>query len=113
VHFESPIVKLRVMKAYPEAHNHLLVGFMTGWNDVLVRLECRTFHFGRTATRPTQVREGERGNVVIPWARVEIVTELAEKFHWSVAELVAKEGGVLLTDGTHTCSISTGGDEHF
>ena len=39
---ERKIWKIRTVKAYPEAHNHIIIGHVLERTDSYVRLDCKT-----------------------------------------------------------------------
>ena len=41
------IWKIRTVKEYTDAHNHILVGRVLAITDSYVRLHCRSYHFGK------------------------------------------------------------------
>jgi hypothetical protein len=100
--------KVRIVKEYPEAHNHLIVGEVVEEGPVWVKLRCRTYHFGRSVERPQDVKVGILSTRIIPWARVEIINELPEDFDYAGAKLVADgKGNVSLVHGRYPCPIVT------
>jgi hypothetical protein len=88
-----------MVKDYPGAHNHLLIGEIIELTSTFIRARCRTFHFGSTPNSPKNVYRGESAVRVIPWNRVEIVNELPATFDFADAKLVRDaEGGIVLRD---------------
>ncbi|MDH7600121.1 MAG: hypothetical protein QHH07_10885 [Sedimentisphaerales bacterium] len=98
---DLPIIwKVRTIKNYPEAHNHILVGRVLQITDSYIRLHCRTYHYGRIVTRPEDIKIGSVMVRVVPWSRVEIINELPPTFDYVRSTLLATgEGQVLFTDG--------------
>ncbi len=106
----SLVWKVRAVKAYSEAHNHLLVGEVRAKDRVCVELNCRSFHFGRMANSVKDVRAGDLGVRIIPWTYIEIVNVLPGDFDYRKAELtIDREGNILLRDRhhDHACPIAT------
>jgi len=100
------IWKIRAVKSYPEAHNHLLVGEVRRSDDVAVELHCRTYHFGRAVNKIGDIRVSSPDVRIIPWNRIEIVRVLEEHFDYANAKLESdNEGNIRLCDGRHECSI--------
>ncbi len=99
------IWKVRIVKPYAEAHNHLLIGHVTHRDAASLEMICRTFHYGRPATSAKDVRVGPLGKRIIPWHRVEIINELPSSFDYQGARLHADDNGVHLTDGHYHCLI--------
>ena len=104
---QKPIWKIRMVKDYPEAHNHLLIGEVIELTSTFIRAKCRTFHFGTAVTGPKNVQIGATMVRVIPWNRVEIVNELPAAFDFASAKLVRDDdGSIALQDGSkHECTI--------
>ena len=102
--------KIRVVKPYAEAHNHLIIGEALEESPVWVRIKGRTYHFGRSAQRPQDIKVGANSVRLIPWNRIEIVNELPASFDYANATLVADEKGNLgLKSGRSVCWILTDG----
>ena len=103
------IWKIRTIKNYPEAHNHLLIGKVLNVTESYVRLHCRTFHFGRTVNGPNDIQIGVLMVRVVPWSRVEVINELPDTFDYVRSRLIAdKEGQVLFQDRQHTHPVGAG-----
>jgi hypothetical protein len=106
---ENKIWKIRTIKNYPEAHNHLLVGKVLDITESYIRIHCRTYHFGRVINRPEDVQIGDLMNRVVPWSRVEIINELPPAFDYIRNTLIAdKEGEVIFQDGRHSSPVGSG-----
>lgn len=103
---ESPIWKIRTIKNYPEAHNHILVGKVVEITDSYVRLHCRTYHFGPVLDSPEDVLVGAVMVRVIPWSRIEIINELPPNFDYVRSVVFSdKPGQVLFKDKQYLCPI--------
>lgn len=106
---ERRVWKIRTIKNYPEAHNHLLVGKVLEITDSYVRLRCRTYHFERIINRPEDVQIGSLMVRVVPWSRIEIINEMPPTFDYRRSTLIAdKEGEALFSDTVHTCPVGSG-----
>ena len=104
----SVIWKVRVVKRYPEAHNHLLIGKVLAKDGVCIELDCRSFHFGRLINSLKDVQAGESGRRIIPWSHIEIINVLPDDFDYREAELsLDREGNILLKDRRYACPIAT------
>ncbi|MCY2931683.1 MAG: hypothetical protein NTV86_19760 [Planctomycetota bacterium] len=102
------IWKVRAIKPYPEAHNHLLIGRVLSQQGPCLSLLCRTFHFGRNVNSVKDIVPGALGKRLIPWGRIEIVNELAGSFNFEQARLVKDaKGNVSLSDGADSCLIAS------
>jgi len=111
---DKRIWKIRTVKSYAEAHNHILVGEVLSTQDSCVRLCCRTYHFGRSVGGPRDIKAGGEGVRIVPWIRIEIVNELPSIFDYSSATLAAdKTGNVVLTDGRTSCIIASSFDNRY
>jgi translation initiation factor 1 (eIF-1/SUI1) len=100
------IWKIRTVKDYKEANTHIVVGEILEQTPMWVRIEGRTYHFGKLVNRVEEIREGEFGIRIIPWNRVEIANELDKDFNCKKAVLKDYgKSGVVLTDGDKECLI--------
>jgi len=100
--------KVRVVKPYPEAHNHLVVGEVLEETATWLRMKGRTYHFGRVAQRVQDIKVGPHEVRIIPWARIEIVNELPASFDYARAKLSEDgKGNVVLTHDRYGCPIAT------
>jgi hypothetical protein len=101
--------KVRTIKNYPDAHNHLLVGRVLEITDSYVRLHCRSYHFGRVVTKPEDIQIGGLMVRVVPWSRIEIINELPASFDYVRSTLVAdKVGQVLFQDRENRYPVGSG-----
>ena len=106
---KNKIWKIRTIKNYPEAHNHLLVGKVLEITDSYVRIHCRTYHFGRIINRPEDVQIGNLMNRVVPWSRIEIINELPPTFDYVRNTITAdREGEVIFQDDQHIHPVGSG-----
>jgi len=106
---ETKIWKIRTIKNYPEAHNHLLVGKVLEITDSYVRLHCRTYHFSAVVNVPADIQIGELMVRVVPWSRIEVINELPPSFDYVRSTLIGdKVGQVLFHDSRHTCPVGAG-----
>jgi hypothetical protein len=111
---ESRIWKIRAIKNYPEAHNHVLVGKVLEITDSYVRLHCRTFHFGPVLESPADVLIGDVMVRVIPWSRIEIINELPASFDYVRSTVIGdKPGQVLFKDKQYLCPIGRGSEPSY
>ena len=100
------IWKVRTIKNYPEAHNHILVGKVLEITDSFVRMHCRTYHFGRVINGPKDIQIGNIMVRVVPWSRIEIINELPQSFNYVRGDIIAdKEGQVLFQNEQHACPL--------
>lgn len=108
------IWKIRAIKSYPEAHNHVLVGKVLEITDSYVRLHCRTFHFGPSLDSPEDVLIGAVMVRVIPWSRIEIINELPGDFDYVKSTVIGdKPGQVLFKDKQYLCPIGRGAEPSY
>ena len=109
-----PIWKIRAVKSYPEAHNHLLIGRVVDRDAMCVTLHCRSFHFGRNVQGPRDVVVGGISRRLIPWGRIEIINELPEGFDYQTGKLTGDgEGQVLFGNDRTTCPIADRRDRRY
>ncbi len=86
---KSNIWKIRTVKNYAEASNHIIVGKVLSCNTAFVRLHCTTYHFRKNAHTPNDIKVGEVMNRIIPWSRIEIINELNSMFDYAKAKLIS------------------------
>jgi len=111
---EPKIWKIRAIKNYPEAHNHVLVGKVLEITDSYVRLHCRTYHFGPVLSSPEDVLIGAVTIRVIPWSRIEIINELPADFDYVKSTVISdKPGQVLFRDKQYMCPIGRGSEPSY
>ena len=111
---QPKIWKIRTIKNYPEAHNHILVGKVLDITDSYVRLHCRTFHFGPSLDSPQDVIVGAVMVRVIPWSRIEIINELPADFDYVKSTVISdKPGQVLFRDKQYLCPIGRGSEPSY
>ena len=104
----SMICKIRAVKSYPEAQNHILIGEVRRADNVAVEIHCRTFHYGKAVNKTDDIRGSAPDVRIIPWSRIEIVRILPEHFDYANATLQSDgEGNIALCDDQHACSIIT------
>ena len=111
---ERLIWKVRFIKSYPEAHNHLLIGKVVIRDGVAVELLCRSFHYGKTASTAKDVSVGSIDKRIIPWSRIEIINELPKSFDFQKAVLKEDEkGGIFFSDSHYSCPIVSSKNKHY
>jgi len=104
------IWKIRTVKDYPEAKNHIFIGKVVEMNSSYVMLQCRTFHFGKNVTIP-HIQCGSVELRIVPWNRIELVNLIDEGFDYKKAELVKEDNGsVCLKSGKISCLICGSND---
>ncbi|MBN1257642.1 MAG: hypothetical protein JXA52_08050 [Planctomycetes bacterium] len=100
------IWKIRMVKDYENAKNHLIVGRVIDENPTRIIIEGRSYHFGKNVGRTKDIARGDCGTRIIPWCRIELANELPDDFDYYSAELEQrKKKGVVLTDGANECII--------
>ena len=108
------IWKVRTVKDYPDAHNHILVGQVKGVTDNYVRLKCRTLHYGRQVNALKDVRQGAFEVRIVPWNRIEVINELPAEFDVQQAKLsLDKNGTTTFCCGELACVISSSLGERY
>lgn len=105
------IWKVRTVKNYPEAHNHLFIGQVLELTPSYVRLDCRTYHFGKAINSVKDIRVGTKGIRILLWNRIELINELPSSFDYSKADLISnKDGKIASSDGKTDCILSSSYD---
>ena len=103
---QAKVWKIRTIKDYPEAHNHLIVGRVEKVNDSYIKTHCKTFHFGRVVNNIKDVVVGEAMIRIIPWCRIEIIKELPDSFDYSNSKVtIDDEHRVVLSDQHYRCKL--------
>lgn len=111
---ETKIWKIRTIKNYPEAHNHILVGKVLEITDSYVRMHCRTYHFGPVLNGPEDVLIGAVTVRVVPWSRIEIINELPTDYDYIKSTLIAdKVGQVLFKDAQYASPIGRSSEPSY
>ena len=114
---KNKIVRVRWVKPYPTAHNHVAVGtVMDETNNYLVLL-CRMYHFGsnlgsggkRAKMLKGQyvngVLEGNKETRIIPWHCIEVMHELPTATDWE-ADAYTDESGYCYLNNKHKTDIT-------
>lgn len=105
---ENNIWKIRTIKDYPQAHNHILIGKVLQTNSAYVKLHCRTFHFGSSVSSLRCIREGSLENRIVPWNRIEIINEIEGDFDYENSKLaIDAEGQTILKSDKQKCTLLT------
>lgn len=96
------IVRIRWVKPYPEAHNHIAIGDVLDETPNYLTLFCRTYHFGNNVggrkARLVPLKfvggivEGEKAVRSVPWSRIEVINELPETTDWNAPAQVDEDG---------------------
>ncbi|AQQ10363.1 hypothetical protein L21SP3_02195 [Sedimentisphaera cyanobacteriorum] len=103
--------KVRSVKSYPEAKNHIFVGKPSEINSTYVLLKCKTFHFGKNVNTVRDIQVGKVEYRIMPWSRIEIVNVLDKDFEYKSAQLsMGEKGQINLTDGSKEVLIYTSND---
>ena len=114
INHDSRLVwKIRCIKPYPDARNHLLIGLVVGRDQVCLELMCKSFHFGRVVNSPKDIATGALAKRILPWNRIEIINELPTSFDYQSAKLHADQNGsIFFSDSHYPCPILTSRDKH-
>ncbi|MFC1737164.1 hypothetical protein ACFL1X_13700 [Candidatus Hydrogenedentota bacterium] len=100
------IWKIRFVKNYPGAANHLMVGEVVEQTPMYVSIKGKTYHYGKTLSRLADIKVGMVTTRIVPWGRIEVIHEMPEGLDYAAAKLVAGEDGtVALKDDVHTYPI--------
>ena len=79
---EARIVKIRWVKAYEGAQNHVCIGQVVEETPNVLKVRGRTWHFRRPQGGAKTVVSSQAKLRWIPWERIEVVTELPEDTDW-------------------------------
>ncbi len=99
---EGKIVKIRFIKRYKDAKNHICIGEVkTETNNCLV-VKGRTFHFGTALPNKQNLHNGLPKTRWIPWHQIELVTELPADLDWRTEEFALDAfGDIVLRKELH------------
>jgi len=83
---KNKIVRVRWVKQYPTAHNHIALGSVIADTDNYLVLQCKTYHFGdHVGCKKAKLCRGKYvGGImesvsatrIVPWHRIEVINEL-------------------------------------
>jgi hypothetical protein len=111
---ERKIWKIRTVKNYPQAHNHLFIGEVIQLTSSYVRLSCRTYHFSKVVNSVKDIKTGSESVRILPWNRIEVINELPVSFNYSEAKLTSsKDGKIVLNDGQMYCVLASSYDNRY
>lgn len=99
---KDKIVKVRIVKNYASARNHIVIGRVLDECDNYLILECRTIHFGKLVRNRSRIEHGAKSLRALPWHRVEVMHILDDDTDWE-SELITNERGYIsLADSSET-----------
>ena len=111
---DRKVWKIRTVKNYPEAHNHLFIGQVLQVTQSYLRIDCKTYHFGKMINNVKDIRIGIQSIRIMPWTSIEMANELPASFDYSKAELIFNEKGkIALSDGQTDCILSSSYDNKY
>ena len=112
------VVRIRWVKQYPTAHNHLAIGHVVRETDNYLAVLCKTYHFGGNlgggGSKSCKLKRGafiggvlesEKAVRIIPWTQIEVMHELPERTKWDV-EAVVDDSGLCYLDNEQKTLIS-------
>ena len=112
---EGKVIRVRWVKSYPSAHNHVAIGDVLGETPRYVVLLCKTYHFRNNVGGAegqlcpgkyvAGILEGEKSVRVIPWSRIEVINELSETTDWDVRANVHESGLCTLANKENTVVV--------
>ena len=99
---KNKIVKVRWVKPYPTAHNHVTIGSVIAETDNYLILRCKAWHFGehvggkKAKLCPGKyvggIMEGLTATRIVPWHRIEVINELPPTTDWDCDAFVDESG---------------------
>jgi len=105
---EPRVLKVRCVKPYQGAHNHLAVGKALRETPHYLELHCRTIHYGQWQTNLKGVRQGQVAVRLIPWHRIEVMHVLPEDTDWRADIALDKKGNLVLNNRYKTLVAEAG-----
>lgn len=76
------VVKIRWVKPYEEAQNHVFIGQVLEETPNYLKVLGKTYHFRKAQGGLAAVQHSPAKVRWIPWNRIEVVTELPEDTDW-------------------------------
>jgi len=109
------VVRIRWVKMYPAAHNHVAIGDVLFETPYYLTLLCKTYHFGhgvgtkKALLVPNScvggIVEGEKAIRSVPWSQIEVINELPSDTDWNVRALV-EESGLCMLQNRHKTVVT-------
>lgn len=96
------VVRIRWVKNYARAHNHVAVGLVMEETPVYLKLHCRTYHFGPFAGGSNGVVQTDASIRVVPWSRIEVLHDLGEGVRWNAKAHFNDKGDCVLMNPDKT-----------
>ena len=93
---KNKIVKVRFVKNYASAHNHIAVGRVVDECDHYLLLDCRTIHFGKVVRNHSRIEHGAKAQRALPWHRIEVLHVLDDEVDWA-SDLAIDDDGYVAT----------------
>jgi hypothetical protein len=106
---KDKIVKIRWVKNYASANNHVAIGHVVDETDHYLIADCRTFHFGKLIRDRSRIKAGKPCHRAIPWNRIEVIHVLADDTDWKVDFKVDVNGNLILDNKHKTLIAKTKG----
>lgn len=95
---KGKIIKVRFVKNYASAHNHVVIGRVVDESDCYLLLECRTLHFGTLVRNRSRIEHGAKALRALPWHRIEVLHVLDDEVDWA-SDLTIDDDGYVSTKG--------------
>ena len=116
------IVRVRWVKPYSDAHNHVALGKVLSETLHYLVLNCRTYHFGsniggqKACLVPHRyvggIAEGEKSIRCIPWSRIEVIHALPDGTNWDAQAEINEDGTCFLINGHKTVVAQARDGQH-
>jgi len=106
---KDKIVKMRWVKNYASANNHIAVGRVAEESEHCLIAECRTLHFGKLVRDRSRVKHGDACLRAIPWGRIEVIHVLEDDTDWKADFKIAHDGSLILDNKQGTLIATTKG----
>jgi hypothetical protein len=102
------VLKVRCVKPYQGAHNHLAIGKVLRETEHYIELHCRTIHYGQWQTGLQSVRQGDAAVRLIPWHQIEVMHVLPDDSDWKADIALDKKGNLILNNHHKTLVAEAG-----
>jgi len=103
------IVKIRWVKNYASASNHIGIGRVADETEQYLTVECRTLHFGKLIRERSRINHGHVGLRAIPWNRIEVIHVLDDDTDWKADYTIDADGNLVINNKHRTLIAETKG----
>ena len=92
------IVHIRLKKWFKGCKNYIILGEVLDETSRYIKVEGRTFHFGRLSFGMGGLHQGGQGVRGIPWGSIEVVHDLPEDTDWKAKPIYSDAEDTVVLD---------------